>query len=273
MSKCVIHSDTQLEVGNTKTTSKRESRVRSWVFTYNNYSQNDITQLTQQLEFGCKYVFQEEVGKSGTPHLQGTLRWFNGKTFTIMKTLFPKFHLEPCKNWKKSVAYCVKQDTKAGKIYSNFYEPIVDFYDEKKETPFQKEFIELTKRPVTIDNYKDINWFWEPIGDIGKTIVARHMIINNPRILLVGGKVADIKCAIASCEIKPKVVIWNIARDIGDIDYVALEDVSDAMFFSTKYESNMCVYNYVTIIVLANFPPILERLSEGRFKVKKIISQ
>ena len=43
-------------------------RARSWCFTLNNYTPDDIKIFSSIKD--CKFTFQEEVGEVGTPHLQ-----------------------------------------------------------------------------------------------------------------------------------------------------------------------------------------------------------
>lgn len=102
-----------------------EKRQRSWFFTLNNYKKEDIHNYTQILS-NSEYIFQEEKGKNGTPHLQGCIRFKNGKSFSAVKKLLGnKPHIEPCRNWKHSKMYCCKEDTRNGAIYTNIKRELV----------------------------------------------------------------------------------------------------------------------------------------------------
>ena len=95
---------------------KNRVRVRNWVFTLNNYTEEEIKSLAQQ---NC-YLFQEETGENGTPHLQGMLCFPNPMSLSSMKRINGRAHWEPCKNKIASIQYCSKESTRSGKIYCNF---------------------------------------------------------------------------------------------------------------------------------------------------------
>lgn len=64
--------------------------ARGWIFTLNNYSDDDISRFKA---FVCDYLcFGKEVSSTGTPHLQGYL-YVKGKVqFDRLKKLFPRAH-------------------------------------------------------------------------------------------------------------------------------------------------------------------------------------
>lgn len=81
-------------------------RSRNYCFTINNYTEGDLLQC-KTLE--CRYlVVGEEVGESGTPHLQGTVCFVNTRTFSAVKKDLPKAHIEVCRNVQSSITYCKK---------------------------------------------------------------------------------------------------------------------------------------------------------------------
>lgn len=109
------------------------SRNRNYCFTLNNYIAEDIDTITQAFsDKKAKYIFQEETGKEGTPHLQGSVFFENAMSFNKIKKILPKAHIEICKNKMASINYCQKGETRTGEIYTN-----MDIKDEfkNKETP------------------------------------------------------------------------------------------------------------------------------------------
>lgn len=87
------------------------SRARSWCFTLNNYTAEEMENL-KNLE--CTYIiYGEEVGEQGTPHLQGYIYLKNGKTLQAMKKFMglPRVHLEVAKGSpEQNKTYCSKQN-------------------------------------------------------------------------------------------------------------------------------------------------------------------
>jgi len=95
----------------------RGCRSRNWCFTLNNYTSDDIDTVTQVEN--AKYIFQEETGENGTPHLQGLLCFENAHTLASVKKILPRAHFEVCKNKHASINYCKKGETRTGEVYSN----------------------------------------------------------------------------------------------------------------------------------------------------------
>ncbi len=133
---------------------------------------------------------------------------------------------------------------------------------------WQNEIIEMIQHVA--DN-RSIYWYWSHTGNIGKSALAKHMLLKYGAIL-GGGKASDSYFAIKE-RIKKKesvdVVLFSIPRSLGNkCDYEALECVKDGMIFSSKYESGQCLFNPPHVIIFANHAPDLSMLSEDRWKVK-----
>lgn len=84
-------------------------RSRAWVFTLNNYTENDEGYLQETLD--CDYlVYGREVSATGTPHLQGFMYYKNPRAFTTLSKL-RKWHIEPAKaDARTNQAYTKKDD-------------------------------------------------------------------------------------------------------------------------------------------------------------------
>lgn len=84
---------------------------RAWCYTLNNYTDGDIIKL-ESLE-ALRHVCSREVGESGTPHLQGYIRFAKPCRFSWWKNQFPSLHVEQRRGTEiEAVQYCLKdQDT------------------------------------------------------------------------------------------------------------------------------------------------------------------
>lgn len=83
------------------------SMSRAWVYTWNNYTDADVVKL-EALE-AVRHVCSREVGDSGTPHLQGYIRFAKPCRFSWWKNQFPQVHVEQRQGTEvQAVQYCLK---------------------------------------------------------------------------------------------------------------------------------------------------------------------
>ena len=95
---------------------KQVNRTNRWCFTYNN-GIGKIGEIFTYLTEGDKCIIGEEVGESGTPHLQGYIHF---KLAVRPMSVIPikEIHWEKCKgNERSNILYCSK-DNKF-KIFNN----------------------------------------------------------------------------------------------------------------------------------------------------------
>lgn len=120
---------------------------------------------------------------------------------------------------------------------------------------------------------RKIIWFWDSEGGKGKTTMAKEICLEYPNeAVYVCGRGSDMKFAIANM-IKDgkgvKIVIIDVSRS-GDLDYVGLEEIKNGIFFSTKYEAGMVIYETPHVVVFSNFPPETQKLSDDRWDIRKL---
>lgn len=259
--------------GNTKTSPKKS---RAWLIVWNNYSEEDLQWVAQWAQNNCsEYALNQEVGeKEGTEHIQGALYLNNARTFVQMKNLFPKCHLEAARSWKDVKKYSTKEETRKPGTKPITEKPEVkDPLEGRELYPFQKEVLEILEKPA---DDRSVYWFWEPEGCTGKTSLVKSICINKPGCIFLNGKAADMKCAIAKMMEDgpaPKIVLLGLPRTAEDYTgslYQGLEEIKDGIFFSGKYESKMIMFDSPHVMVFANWPPCLEKLSADRWKVVEI---
>lgn len=258
--------------GNSILPPKRPNSSKYWFFTFNNYNVAVIGSLVSEFQVKCEwYVFQEETGKSGTPHLQGTIA-LKSKGRPLETFSFKGIHWEKTKAIKSAIDYCTKLDSRTGEIYTNIVVPkplkLLNYTD---MYPWQAKIVDLvTGEP----DDRTINWFYETKGCTGKTVLAKYICAKH-NALLISGKSADCKFAVVDFHKAqkrwPEIIIMNVPRINHDfINYEALESIKDGAFFSGKYESGMAIFNSPHIIVFANELPNLTAMSRDRWLITQI---
>lgn len=88
------------------------TRHRNYLFTLNNYTNEELKQLQEKGLKEVKYIIvgAEIAPTTGTPHLQGFLIWQNAKTLkATIKSLPTRSHIEICKGTPyQNYEYCKK---------------------------------------------------------------------------------------------------------------------------------------------------------------------
>lgn len=117
------------------------SKSRDYVFTTNNYTQEHI-QCLEGLD--CVYVvYGKEKGDSGTPHLQGYVRFKSQKTFSACKKALPEgSHIEIKKGTcQQAIDYCKKD----GDVYERGEAPKTPAEGGKMEKQRWKEIMKRAR--------------------------------------------------------------------------------------------------------------------------------
>lgn len=253
--------------------TSRISSSKKWFFTCNNYTQEHIEIITGSKYIG-KYIFQEEKGENGVPHLQGYVE-FKEKQRPIECLKNKQFHWEKAKNTEACIQYCQKIATREGRIYNKGI-PIKEeliVLEREKFYPWQEDLLQrLLKKP----DDRSVIVVIDELGNSGKSQFQRHLIYHYGAAL-VTDKDGDIKHAIAS-RIKdgqppPKIVLVNIPRaGYHKIPYSSMEEVKDGLLFSGKYESNHYIFNHPHVVLFVNYEPEYDQLTEDRW-IKIVLSK
>jgi len=262
-------SNSSAKSGNTK----QISPSKHWCFTLNNYTKQDIKDILEVLSSNSynKYVFQEEIGESKTPHLQGYIGFAKKvRPFNIFKQ--KRIHWEKTRNIKSSIKYCMKDDDRiiGTDIYSNikFPKPL------KVITHLYKWQEEVVKWIEDEPDDRSIVWIYERDGNVGKTALIKKLCVENGG-LMISGKANDMKYAIAERVKKSKevpLILINVPRSISSeyISYGGIEQIKDGIFFNNKYESDMVIYNSPHVIVFGNERPNTCKMSIDRWRIYRI---
>ncbi|AWO14232.1 replication-associated protein, partial [Porcine circovirus 3] len=92
---------------------RRESPKHRWCFTINNWTPTEWESIVECGGSIARYlIIGKEVGKSGTPHLQGYVNFKNKRRLSSVKRIpgFGRAHLEPARgSHKEASEYCKKE--------------------------------------------------------------------------------------------------------------------------------------------------------------------
>lgn len=248
-------------------------RCRAWSITWFDYPEGYSLIFDTATHH---YVGQiEECPKTKRLHIQAAVLFKNAVGPKHVQECFPGSHHEPAKSWKHLKQYCCKKETRAGETFTNIKKvrDIADPLANKTLFAWQTELVDLVSRYATEDEGRRIHWLWEPTGCAGKTSLAKHLCLKyKGEIIYVSGKAADAKYAVTVSIDKGadlRAIIYGLPRNT-EPDYRALEELSDAIFFSPKYESCQVMYAPLHVIVFANTPPNTDALSTDRWMIQKI---
>ena len=247
-------------------TSIKRREAKHWCFTLNNPLPDDY-KLFYAANNVTAFCFQLEKGKLGTPHYQGYIH-FTNKCSPFSQIPNKRIHWEVCKDINEAIIYCQKLPRIAG--------PWLKGVERRTELvpicradlrPWQNEIIGIiSKQP----HDRHIYWYWEPTGNTGKTTFAKYLVVYHSAVVL-SGKSADMKNAIASMKHYPQVILVDCPRSgTNFICYKGLEEIKNALFFSGKYESKMVCGHIPHLIIFSNSPPEYAQLSQDRWVVTRI---
>lgn len=265
----------EISEGNTRPQKISMNQSKYWVFTLNNWTeeQSEIIESTFE-QGGYKYIWGEEVGESGTPHLQGYLE--HEKRFRPSQLKFGdglkwnQIHWEKRRGTRKqAIEYCQKD----GQYKTNMtIQRRLVKMTRNVLRPNQREICDKYVEPEDPLFGREIHWYWEDVGGWGKSVIAKYMV-DQMNAIVVSGAGKDVFCAIAEA-VKEKdvpIVIFDVPRSqAGYVSYQAIEKLKDGLFFSGKYESGMVRFNSPHVICFANAPPEYEKLSEDRWIVENL---
>lgn len=260
----------------------QKSPAKTWCFTFNNYTEDDISRILETLEKSSSvvprmYVFQEEVGTTGgTPHLQGHIEFS-----TKIRPFGPsqpfgwtqKIHWESTRDKAASINYCSDPDKRApgGRIWSkNMPAP-------KRVAPPQDLWLDwqenLKQKLQEEPDDRTVFWIWSEQGRTGKTSFCRHMIQNYKDVKYFScTKSADI---VTAADEYTKTYLIDIPRvSSGFCPISALEQMKNGMVSEGKLKKEM-VFKFFApphIVVFANHQPDITKLSDDRWQIINIDS-
>lgn len=252
-----IVPNSSMKSGNTKIQISPSIR---WCFTLNNYTSSDIDTLVIKLtNVAKKWVFEEEQGNSGTPHLQGYVE-FKTKIRPLSLNLNNKIHWEKAKkDADTNYSYCTKDN---GNIRQFGFPKPLKLLKEEQLYNWQREIISIIKSEP---DDRTIHWYWEPKGKIGKTTFCKYLCALFKAVPLEGKKNDILYCASMN---ESNVYIIDLERTMSEfVPYGAIEKIKNGLYMVGKYESTTILRNSPHVFIFANFQPDTSKLSDDRWHI------
>lgn len=244
-------------LGNTR----NQRRARRYCFTLNNYTNEEIDTLTHLFD---EYVIGKETGDEGTPHLQGYVEFKNARSILELKKINNRIHWEKAQGSKEdNIKYC----TKEGNFVTPWNIKPLKIITELK--PWQKDVENIaTGEP----DDRLIHWYWEPIGNIGKTALIKYLLHKYRHCTFSRAtKSADI-LTIAHPDKWTYLFDFARSQETYFHPWIALEQLKDGLISDSKLkkETRNIVMNPPNIIVFANWEPDTRTMSKDRWRIVKI---
>uniref|UniRef100_UPI004047D75C hypothetical protein n=1 Tax=Yoonia sp. TaxID=2212373 RepID=UPI004047D75C len=213
------------------------------------------------------FVFQEEKGESGTPHLQGVvslkhrMRWTE---FGLPKSI----HWEKVKMVHLCYEYCSNPMKRFGKCYSLKWKipPIIKILQQCDFYPWQTRVIEFIGEEP---DDRTICWVWSEKGKMGKSTFCKYLCFHHKAIICGKGTYANIINIAYNADLSEQsLVVFDLPRNNGNkISYSALEAIKNGIVCNTKYETGSKIFNPPHIIVFSNAEPDYESMSADKWNV------
>lgn len=259
LAKTVIENSNIESQSHAKTTTRGVSK-KKYDFVYNNYPE-DLSNIKMALNKYCKrWIFGKEVGAEGTPHLQGFIELYTKDRMTGIIKWLTGCSLRECRNEEALIKYVQKD----GNIESKGFPKPIKVITELR--PWQKNVVDIIN---TEPDGRSINWFYDTVGNKGKSALCKYLAVKMNCLIIQGGKLADIMNIIFNTEMEDiKSVIIDVPRCNGNnVSYSSIECILNGMITNTKYETGRKLFNNVHVIVFSNDEPELGKLSADRWKV------
>jgi len=235
----------------------RISASKCWCFTVNNWTEDQKSELSRIFR-GSRWIMGEEVGESGTPHLQGYVK-FSKAVRPLEHVKVKGVHWEKARgSVDQNIEYCSKDNKAAGNLI-------------KRPLPEIKISGWQLMVDIRLDNEPDnrtILWIWSGRGGKGKSHYVRYLAQYRDAFVC-GGKAGDILFGIIKYVeeegVAPKIVVLDCPRaNLDFMNYGALEQVKNGLWFSGKYESKMYIGPYMHVMVFCNCEPDYTKISRDR---------
>lgn len=138
---------------------------------------------------------------------------------------------------------------------------------------WQTDCLNILQQPAT---GRKVTWFWENVGNVGKSYMARYLALHHQALIVRAMKKADMLHALSKDITTTNVVVFDLTRstEAGSVEvvYEVIEQLLDQVISSGKYDSQTIWFDKVHVLVFANFEPKRDTMSSDRWDVHHIAS-
>lgn len=252
---------------------KQDIQRKYWAFTlfYETETEVEIVETALQESTDKFIIGRETCPTTNRKHLQGFIAFKGkGKRFSQIKNMY-KWHLEACKGTEEqNIKYCSKEKNYTTHGYPLPVRTITNL------RPYQQAVVDIVKSEP---DERVVHWFYDLIGNVGKSALCKYLIVKHNAILITNGKKADIANIIFNAKNiietgKANTVVIDIPRsEHNTCSYNAIEEIKNGMIVNTKYETGSFVFNSPHVLVFSNFYPDVRKLSMDRWRIYNINSK
>lgn len=262
--------DPEILIGNTKSKSpkKRQSSAKRWCFTLNNWTQEEYDSIVAFCKNGSNvssFIIGKEIGKEGTPHLQGYMELVVKKRLEENKELNKRISWRIAKGTRQqNGVYCSKDGDYIKSPNLQIPKPL-KLIKEENFYQWQKDIIEIVKQEP---DDRTIYWLWCDEGKSGKTSFSKYLSATYGAIPIDGKKNDILYC---SAVFESEIYIFDFERTQEEfISYGGIEKIKNGYYMCAKYESKPIIRNNPHIFCFANFYPDISALSTDRWKIYEL---
>lgn len=274
-----------------KDTSKSPAKYWGLVLSLERDPKIQTKDVLEKIE-SCPHTIEEwivtkEKAPSGFNHYHVYLKFvkkiYKGQSIDIFADLFGEREAVQSLKLAKAEAlarYITARDHRLegpfgkGKMVAKIAEkPVYDVIADKGARAFQEHVINLISQEP---DDRAIYWFWDEEGGIGKTKLAKHLLLTRSDVYFLMPSNYDVIAALLSqyevTGILPRTVIIGVPRDcfFTRQTYAAIEAIKDGLIQSSKHKGGWLIFNEPHVIVFANYAPREEAMSLDKWVIEEV---
>lgn len=243
----------------------------------------DIVEILKSEFFGGRLSL--EKGENGQLHWQilvlcGKTRKRRQAVRTFLEGHFDGLvwpecdYCEPTQNIWASKEYVMKEESHVcGPWEWNIdAKPGRDLKAEHLNEPYQwqSDLLDLYSEEPPM-GWNKVDWYYDPVGQIGKTDTCKRLALRKDSYLLDGGAQ---KMKFQAAKNPAMVYMMNLSRTTEDkFSYGGLESICDQVYCDTfgSDQKGMVLRKPSWVLVFANWAPEMGKLSKGRIRIWEFV--